>query len=303
LGKPEVLQEGATRAKDANPEYGNVSEFSMTLKTSYEQKFIGDIDPGSAMLDIIRNLTRMGTSDMIFFADKNADIFKEIRNATQQGTSVNAWWEVIVKLVDGFIRAMLQLMTSLKNTMMKPTNSSDTESTESTQSVSTNSIISGVSTIIKNAGKSILASTIAKWKWPLVGGMGVMTGENTTPWHLTLGNPKSPFVSLGNIKIEKVIINFKNELGFNDMPTKMDVTININLGRQIGAQEIFAMFNNGYSRVYDTIDSQYMSLNKLYKTSSGIKENSKVSSVKDKDLKKTSEMGHIYDPDDFKKNN
>lgn len=285
FGNPNVLQEAATRLKDpANSGGGLKSGLNVTLKTNYEQKFIGDIDPGSAMLDIIRNLTRMGTSDMIFFADKNSEIFDKIRNANKQGTSANAWWDVITTLVTAFLNAIRNLMTKLGNTVLKKTKDDGSASTESTASGSTASTkaVDGVSSIIKSAGKTILASTIAKWKWPLIGGLGVMTGENTTPWHLTIGNPNSPFVSFGNVKVTKINIDFKNELGFNDMPTKMDIKVDVDFGRNLGAQEIFALFNNGYTRVYDTIDKQYMSLAKLYKTSNGIKEDKRVSTVKDK---------------------
>jgi hypothetical protein len=289
FGNPNVLQEAATRVSDpSQTEGGFMSNLTVSLKTSYEQKFIGDVDPGSAMLDIIRNLTRMGTSDIIFFADKNADIFKKIRNANKQGTNANAWWGIITELVDKFMTAVSKLFKKLGNTFTSNDDSSNGDSSNDGSNAnkkSTNvidNITNGINKLVKSAGETYLASTIAKWRWPLVGGVGVMTGENTTPWHLTIGNPNSPFVSFGNIKVTKMNIDFKNELGFNDMPIKMDVTVQVDFGRQIGAQEIFALFNNGYSRVYDTIDKEYTTLAKFYKTQDGIKKNKKVSSVKDK---------------------
>jgi hypothetical protein len=34
------------------------------------------------------------------------------------------------------------------------------------------------------------------------------------------------------------------------MPTQLNVEIKVKLGRNLGAQEIFSMFNNGYKRDY-----------------------------------------------------
>jgi len=288
FGNPNVLQEAATRLTDPSQSTSGIkSNLSVVLKTSYEQKFIGDIDPGSAMLDIIRNLTKMGTSDIIYFADKNAEIFKKIRNASNIGSDINAWWNVIKTLVEKFLSAVSELIGDLGNSLFNTKSPNSSNSSNSSNSATTSNVSQGIvksmTNVISGVTSAILASTIAKWRWPLIGGLGVMTGENTTPWHLTLGNPYSPFVSFGNVKVTKIDIAFKNELGFNDMPTKMDVTINIDFGRNLGAQEIFALFNNGYTRVYNTIDKKYMSLGKFYKTSNGIKESSRVTVVKDSD--------------------
>ena len=99
--------------------------------------------------------------------------------------------------------------------------------------------------------QSILASTVAKWRWALKGSLALMTGENSTPWHLTIGNPYSPFVSLGNVVVDNVELVFNNEFAFNDMPTLLKVKVTVRLGRSLGSQEIFQMFNNGYNRTYE----------------------------------------------------
>jgi len=289
FGNPDVLQEAATRAISPDTGYGLKSTMTMTLKTGYEQKYIGDIDPGSAMQDIIRNLTRMGTSDTVFFGNKDSDVLNELRNATTKNT-LDAWWTFIMSVMTAFINAISNLFKQLKSAFEKKTDEEKTEEkktdeeiyeermgrnktkTDKTKTDKTTDkkldIVTSIGNKFKNIPKedrkkdddgnligvaiqTILASTVAKWKWPLKGGLGVITGENTTPWHLTIGNPYSPFVSLGNIKVDDVNIKFKNELGYNDIPTRLETEIKISLGRNLGGQEIFAMFNNGYKRVYD----------------------------------------------------
>ena len=261
FGNPNVLEEAATRVSDPTQStYGLKSDFTINLKTSYEQKFIGDVDPGSAMLDIIRNLTRMGTSDVVYFA-KNSEIFDKIRSASAEGNSADAWWNVITTMIKAFIKAITSIVTKLKDSFIKPKKKSEDGSSSGATA------IPDTDSILESAGKTILTSTIGKWKWPLKGGLGVMTGENTTPWHLTVGNPYSPFISFGNVKVTDIAVDFPNELGFNDMTNRMNVAIKVDFGRNLGGQEIFAMFNNGYTRAYDTTDKGYISLSKLYKTS------------------------------------
>jgi len=252
FGNPNVLQEAATRVVDPNGAFGLNSTFSTKLKTSYEQKFIGDVDPGSAMLDIIRNLTTMGTSDIIYFLNKGSKVIDDIRNANNNPTNADAWLTAIKTIINGFIDAITKLTKDLANSVTSDNTSSDAGG--ALKSIMNSTLV-----------QTILASTVAKWKWPIRGGIGVITGENTTPWHLTIGNPYSPFVSMGNIKVTNISLDFGNDLAYNDIPTKLDVEIGIELGRNMGAQEIFAMFNNGYKRVYDTESSSFMSLNKLYK--------------------------------------
>ena len=272
MGNPNVLNEAATRLADPSSQgQGLNSSVGMTLKTSYEQKYIGDVDPGSAMLDIIRNLTKMGSSDQLFFAGADNEIFNDIRAASQIGNSSDLWISVIKKLINAFLDAVVSLFTdALKATglisddLVTPTKLTETQKEEKAKEDAKKTgedllkeqqgVIEKSIAVLKAGIDIILGSTAAKWKWPLKGGMGVMTGENTTPWHLTIGNPTSPFVSLGNILVADVNLDFKNELGFNDIPTRLEVDIKIKQGRNLGAQEVFAMFNNGYKRAYDNKD-------------------------------------------------
>jgi hypothetical protein len=99
--------------------------------------------------------------------------------------------------------------------------------------------------------KSIMASTFAKHRWPIRGSIGAMTGQPTTPWHITIGNPWSPIISAGNMIVDKIELSAKGELGFNDMPIFINANVSLRFGRHMGSQEIEKIFNNGYKRIYD----------------------------------------------------
>ena len=265
MGDPAVLQEAATRAKDANPGYGNKSNMSLTLTTSYEQKFIGSIDPGNAMLDIVNNLLRMGTRNtkFVFGGDgENSPILKSLRNAAKLGNDVDAWWEFIMEIIKAFTTAIGNIAADIKKQFSEyetpqPKAPGKGEKVPPKGSETVGALEKSLGKFGEAIGnsillKSVLASTVAKWRYALIGSIALMDGSNSTPWHLTMGNPYSPFVSFGNIVVKSINLKFNNEFSFNDIPTKLDVEIQVQLGRNIGAQEIFQMFNKGYQRTYTT---------------------------------------------------
>jgi len=252
-GNPAVLGEAATRAADSKPGYGNQSTMKMTLSTSYEQKFIGDIDPGSAMLDIIQNCIYMGTRNTEYVMTGSGKILDALINANRSN-NLSDWFEFIKEIVDSFVKALTNIINDPKGFVQGGTgkNSEGDDSDDDSDSNADNvAQLNSTSSLFANdAIKVILASTVRKWRYALMGSIALMTGTNSTPWHLTLGNPYSPTVSLGNIKVDDISLKFSNELSFNDMPKRLDVEVQISLGRNLGAQEIFQMFNNGYQRAY-----------------------------------------------------
>jgi hypothetical protein len=112
-----------------------------------------------------------------------------------------------------------------------------------------------ISGILNDFGNTILAGSVYRYRWPLIGSIGLMSGLSTTPWHLTIGNPFSPILCLSNIYASKVDLKFSNELGFNDMPKRVDVSITMDLARPLGRQEINRMFNNQYGRIYSKVSN------------------------------------------------
>lgn len=312
MGDPNALAEAATRLSDVSEQgQGLNTSFSLSLETTYEQKFIGDVDPGSAMLDIIENLIYMGTSDVNFVLDGSSSVINTLFAAATKdgGSDPEAWWKFIKTFVSAFFDAIKSLFRGLgkslgfgeneKDPSSKLGTSDDTktsykkdkdgnitktvkdkdgevlEETSMTKQEYNKEVggkspegqsLAAVTSQESKFGKSssfsansvlqtILASTVAKHRWPLIGGIGLMTGQNTTPWHLTIGNPRSPFFNVGNIVVKNVGLKFNNELGFNDIPTRVTATIDVELGRSLGAQEILSVFNNGYRRQYRKDDS------------------------------------------------
>lgn len=243
------------------------SNLQITLETSYEQKYINGVDPGMAMMDIITNLLKMGTSDQKFILGNSPEL-QNLLSGLNNNPNTDAWVNLGKQLIQSFINGVEQFISDLKSSPQANINVGD--QVEGGASVSQTKQekpkdgeeskpipIDGIDTsVIKNAigniSEILIAGTVMKYRWPIKGSIGAMTGMNTTPWHLTVGNPYSPILNMGNIVVRRVDISPSNELGFNDMPINLNVKIEVEMGRPFGKSELERVFNNGYKRVYSS---------------------------------------------------
>ncbi len=257
VGNPNLLMEGPFR----DPSSQNIqSNFSFNLTTTYEQKLIGDVDPGSAMLDILDNIYAMGTSDMLFYWDENSERINEARKSIKNGAnSVSAWFDFIKNTVNSFWDMLQELFSELKEKLneLKGSVKKITESAFRNNTSETTNAGSGGGDnfdIVKNIINSVLTSTLAIHRFHFRASIELMTGGRftNTPWHLTIGNPYSPWLATNHIIIKSCSVETSKELGFNDQPLWLTATFNCELSRALGKQELMRMFNNTYKRLYDT---------------------------------------------------
>ena len=77
-----------------------------------------------------------------------------------------------------------------------------------------------------------------------------LTGEATGQWHLTIGNPLNPIAVIGNLGCTKTSFEFEGPLGYEDFPTKLKVTVELQPNRPRDKSDIESMFNSGKGRLY-----------------------------------------------------
>lgn len=119
FGDPNLLREGAYR--DFSKQTLK-SSMSIEFDTVYEQKYVGDIDPATAMIDIIRNLTDMGTSDMRYVFTRDSDIIRDLTSAVAgKGNDLDAWADLITTIVEKFIEALRSTIDDIFSTNYTPT--------------------------------------------------------------------------------------------------------------------------------------------------------------------------------------
>lgn len=255
-GDPNVLR--TAKMRDTSGQQSLSSTLNLNLETSYEQKYINGIDPGMAMLDILSNLFKMGTSEQRFMLG-NSPALQKLIGAVNGSSSdgKDNFVNFLKAMVDAFVQGVTQFVNDLGGGVKADTNGKQKGGTDNDGK----SKLAGgfkmpdpsamsVGDAINNISTTLLAGTVFKFRWPLKGSIALMCGINTTPWHLTIGNPYSPIINIGNIVVKNVDVKMSDDLGFNDMSARIDVKIDCELGRPLGRSELEKMFNNGYKRVY-----------------------------------------------------
>jgi len=81
----------------------------------------------------------------------------------------------------------------------------------------------------------------------------LLTGDDTGEWHITVGNPARPILSLGNMILESTDIQFFGPLDINDFPTKLVVKCTLKPARPRDRDDVQMMFApNNQERLYGT---------------------------------------------------
>lgn len=255
IGDADLLREGITRAHE---EQGLQSTFTFNLETVFEQKYIGGVDAGAAMTELRENADRMGTSDMKFLGKAGNKLAKALREANNNPSNPDGWKKLIISTVTSVVDALNGVVRSAvrkeeKNSNAPTQEEEDTEQKKKSKDLATQEGHLKKIGIVRSLISSVLASTIARYQWPIRGSLNQLTGEAATPWHLTIGNPYAPLLSINNIKVSTLDVTFGNELAYNDMSKYMTVKVNMEQGRNFGKQEISKMFGVEYRRKYKKV--------------------------------------------------
>ena len=78
----------------------------------------------------------------------------------------------------------------------------------------------------------------------------LLSGEPSGFWHVTVGNPLDPIAMMGNMAISKTSVTFGDALGYDDFPTEVKFTVELEHARPRDNAGIQAMFNAGRGRFY-----------------------------------------------------
>jgi len=113
---------------------------------------------------------------------------------------------------------------------------------------------------IANAGKTLFSNGMSNIVGKGLDDMGrpamhainsLLTGEDTGQWHLMVGNPANPMISIGNLILKKTDLEFGGALGPDDFPNKLKVTCTLEPARPRDRTDIMAMFHRN-GRTYLT---------------------------------------------------
>jgi len=89
----------------------------------------------------------------------------------------------------------------------------------------------------------------------LIGLKALLIGEPVGEWHVTVGNPLNPIAMIGNLICTSMDLEFGEELGPDDFPTTIKLTVHLEHGMARDRDAIQSIFNRGMGRIYDLPDN------------------------------------------------
>jgi len=210
------------------------SNIEFDLKFEYVLRYLNGVDPHLAMHNIIANIIRMGTSTSI--------------SAYPKLSKTSTFGSIVSDVANGkVLTAMGKILTEVTNFLTKKDGLTDT----------LDKFITNISAKFNNATNSVktieeyTSKVMSIYRFKLIASLQADTGLPSGQWHVTVGNPFNPIVTVGDLVLNgQISLNFNDELSYNDFPTEVYATVKLKSARSRGAQEIEQIFNNGFGRIY-----------------------------------------------------
>ena len=234
LGPINVIDKMMTR------ERGLGFEQSIKIVFEYEMRSIDGINEKMAFLDLLMNVLQVTYNRGDFWGGAiryTGGARKSNPLAGQDGMEMlknGDWGGFLGKLADGFSSRLNELTGGAGLSL------------------------EGIGNAIKSVGGNIASraagSAMDKMGRPQAQAtMALLTGDDTGEWHVTIGNPTRPILSLGNMILEDTEIQFMGPLNKDDFPTKLQVTCSLKPARPRDRDDVQMMFvPNNKERIYSS---------------------------------------------------
>lgn len=224
----------------------------LSLVFEYELRSYNGINPKQAMLDLISNILNVTYTTGSFwgggfkgFAAHQSNIFANLN---------------IFKANGGFTDFADKLSEDLSNF-----------GKETMKEINGGNIIQKIKEMLNSIGGMLLAGKLNELGRP----QKAMYNTLLSPapigfWHVTIGNPKRPIMSIGNMIITNVSIEHNGPLGLDDFPTGLKVTVELDRGKPRDLRDIEKLYMQGTDRIYSSMGDKVFDMYKnaeLYKAS------------------------------------
>lgn len=235
-------------------------EFSIVF--SYKLRAYDNISPKAAMLDLLANITKTCYTEGSFWGGR-----KQINGPQPNPTAWNKANSFIDKTWDKLGSGLATLLSG----------GYDMASILGSISQFASEMIGKAQELAKNIGQSVKDGVAGKkfvsaiksfnarfgisdqLKGALKDAMGrpqmyafdsLLSGGDTGMWHLTIGNPLRPIVTIGNLEVTNTEIQHLGPLGIDDFPTELKVTVSFKHARPRDEVSIEKMYVFGGKSIY-----------------------------------------------------
>ena len=237
-------------------------EFSITF--NYTLRAYDNINPKAAFLDLLGNIMVVTYRRGRFWGGENS-ILGVSRDKSMWNTANN----IIKKGSDTAKTFTSQLLNGdtqeAVNTLKGEWSNLYEKSKELVDNLLNNTDLTKLATNIFNNGIDAVTGILQNHlgRPAIYQFNSILDGDLTGLWHLTVGNPLNPIMSIGNLIITKSEVQHYGPLGIDDFPTGLKVTVSLKHAQPRDSARIERMYTKGLGTIYQSLNS-IKDINKVY---------------------------------------
>ena len=259
-----------------------------TLNFSYKLRAYDNINPKSAFLDLLGNIltvtyrkgTFWGGKSEVLGAKPNKAGWQKYNNVLKGLSDAGGdLWKNIFHLeganTDGLLSALSQFGSSLLDIVKgagmdiggAASSAMQTAKDFLSGNITSGEVMGKVKTGVQagtqkaadlNLGQAMMGSIKNKLGRPALYAFdSLLTGAKVGLWHVTIGNPKNPIATFGNLIMTNAKITHSGPLGFDDFPTDLHVSVTLKHAMSRDATEISKMYTKGQNGIYFSLCSPF----------------------------------------------
>ena len=265
-----------------------------TLNFSYELRAYDNINPRSALTDLLGNILEVtyrrgkfwGGSRKIIGPAQNESAFRKVNDFID-----NAWDKM-----GGYFEALMNGGINL-NSIMGTIGQAIGGAVDHVLNAAKNAAGGKMGDAIGNlmgyiqklnsqthfaeAAKGYLKNAMGRptmYAWN-----SILDGSPTGLWHVTIGNPRNPIMAMGNLILTNATVIQSGPLGIDDFPTELKVSVTLKHATPRDVTDIGRMYTKGASAIYHVMAHHKISdfwnedaadISKTEKTANEIQKNS-----------------------------
>lgn len=251
---------GLLGAKDGNKIYGPLDVIASTHKRDvglvfnqqielvfdYELRSYDGINAKAAFLDLIGNILAVTYANGAFWGGayrgsgaSQSNVFANLPIWKLNGNSSFS------DVVSSFVDSGHQILSSLGGNTGDPLQS----------------IKNIISTIAKGAFSALLGAGLNALGRPEKhAASSLLSPMPVGFWHLTIGNPWNPIMTIGNLIMDSAKVEQYGPLGLDDFPSGLKLTVTLKHGKPRDSTQIEQMFLLGENRIYTPVDDEVLKM-------------------------------------------
>lgn len=231
LGPVNVIHKTHTRGR------GIGADWKYDLVFNYELKSYNNINPRIAAVDLLCNMLALSFNNAKFWGGANRYFpnqpqfgFVGDEAAFYRGDYGGYVGSVISQLGSG-LGAGIGILGNLVSSILGGN-------------------LGGLANIAKGGASVLFDLQRQKSRPKVLGFHALLTGLPVGEWHMTVGNPYRPIMSMGNLICEGFDFEMGEHLGVDDFPSELKFTIKLKQGRPRDKGDLESVFNQGEGRIY-----------------------------------------------------